>query len=53
MSVRTESSPKIVHHASMFTGFEGTIQLDAESNRYLNLTLHVLISIVLKLFYLN
>lgn len=25
----------------MFTGFDGTIQLDAESNRYLNITLYV------------
>lgn len=33
--------PKVIHHVSQFQRFNGTIQLDRESNRYLNLTFEV------------
>uniref|UniRef100_A0A915DTV8 Uncharacterized protein n=1 Tax=Ditylenchus dipsaci TaxID=166011 RepID=A0A915DTV8_9BILA len=39
LGITTESRPNIIHHTSQFTGFTGAIQLDSESNRYLNLTL--------------
>ncbi|KAI1712319.1 type I membrane glycoproteins cell-cell fusogen domain-containing protein [Ditylenchus destructor] len=38
LAITTQSTPRIVHHVSQFTNFNGSIQVDSESNRYLNLT---------------
>uniref|UniRef100_A0A7E4UXP0 Tyrosine-protein kinase receptor n=1 Tax=Panagrellus redivivus TaxID=6233 RepID=A0A7E4UXP0_PANRE len=38
LTLKAEAVPRAVYHISTFTGFNGSIQLDKESNRYLNLT---------------
>uniref|UniRef100_A0A0N4ZF50 G_PROTEIN_RECEP_F2_4 domain-containing protein n=1 Tax=Parastrongyloides trichosuri TaxID=131310 RepID=A0A0N4ZF50_PARTI len=39
-SVKTEFKPLMLTHSSQFASFNGTIQLDKESNRFLNITFH-------------
>ncbi|KAF7637125.1 hypothetical protein Mgra_00003513, partial [Meloidogyne graminicola] len=38
LTIRTETKPSIVRHSSNLSNFTGTIVLDKDSNRYLNLT---------------
>ncbi|CAK5096306.1 unnamed protein product [Meloidogyne enterolobii] len=40
LTIRTETKPNVVRHISKFSNFTGTIVLDKESNRYLNLTFY-------------
>uniref|UniRef100_A0A0N5CFT6 G_PROTEIN_RECEP_F2_4 domain-containing protein n=1 Tax=Strongyloides papillosus TaxID=174720 RepID=A0A0N5CFT6_STREA len=39
-SVKTQFKPSILTHSSQFSSFNGTIQLDKESNRFLNITFY-------------
>uniref|UniRef100_A0A914YER7 Uncharacterized protein n=1 Tax=Panagrolaimus superbus TaxID=310955 RepID=A0A914YER7_9BILA len=38
LTLKAKSQPRAVHHISQFSTFNGSIQLDKESNRFLNLT---------------
>ncbi|KAK0395940.1 hypothetical protein QR680_001499 [Steinernema hermaphroditum] len=38
ISLTTVSRPQIFHHSSQFSSFNGSVQLDQESNRFLNIT---------------
>ena len=41
LTLKATAQPRAVHHISQFSGFNGSIQLDKESNRFLNLTFSV------------
>uniref|UniRef100_A0A1I7YZY5 HAP2-GCS1 domain-containing protein n=1 Tax=Steinernema glaseri TaxID=37863 RepID=A0A1I7YZY5_9BILA len=38
ISLTTVSRPQILHHSSQFSAFNGSVQVDRESNRFLNIT---------------
>ena len=38
LTLKAQSNPRAVYHISQFSSFNGSIQLDKDSNRYLNLT---------------
>uniref|UniRef100_A0A0N4ZHI0 HAP2-GCS1 domain-containing protein n=1 Tax=Parastrongyloides trichosuri TaxID=131310 RepID=A0A0N4ZHI0_PARTI len=40
VNMKTEIQPKLFHHSSTFTSFDGTIELDKNSNRFLNITVY-------------
>uniref|UniRef100_A0A0K0F446 Anchor cell fusion failure-1 (inferred by orthology to a C. elegans protein) n=1 Tax=Strongyloides venezuelensis TaxID=75913 RepID=A0A0K0F446_STRVS len=40
VNMKTEIKPNLYHHSSTFTSFDGTIELDKDSNRFFNITIY-------------